>query len=116
LPEYPDITIYIERLQFFLKDQTLQQIRIASPFFLRTAYPPLDSIKGLKLSGVERLGKRIIFVFPGEYFLVLHLMISGRLHWKESGIKIPKKEAGFFAFSKGSGAVKTIRSRWSRST
>jgi formamidopyrimidine-DNA glycosylase len=103
LPEYPDITIYIERLQFFLKDQTLQQIRIASPFFLRTAYPPLDSIKGLKLSGVERLGKRIIFVFPGEYFLVLHLMISGRLHWKESGIKIPKKRGlAALDFSNGS--------------
>jgi len=103
LPEYPDITIYIERLQHFLKAQTLQQVRIANPFFLRTADPPLNSIVGLELSDVERLAKRIIFVFPGEYFLVLHLMISGRLHWKESGIRIPKKRGlAAMDFSNGS--------------
>jgi len=103
LPEYPDITIYIERLKFFLRDQTLRHVRIVSPFFLRTAEPPIGSIIGLRLHEVERMGKRIIFAFPDEYFLVLHLMISGRLHWKESGVIIPKKKGlAALDFSNGS--------------
>lgn len=91
MPEYPDITIYIERLHHFVKNKQVQQVRIANPFFLRTFNPPLESIKGLTLADIERIGKRIIFAFPNEYFLVLHLMISGRLHWQEAGYKIPQK-------------------------
>jgi len=91
MPEYPDITIYIERLQHFVKGRRLQQIRIANPFFLRTFDPPTEVIHGSTLDDIERLGKRIVFAFAGEYYLVLHLMISGRLHWHEAGYKIPKK-------------------------
>lgn len=91
MPEYPDITIYIERLHHFIKGRQLQQVRIANPFFLRTVDPPLESISGLTLEDIERIGKRIIFAFPDEYFLVLHLMISGRLHWHDPAYKIPKK-------------------------
>lgn len=69
----------------------MQQVRIANPFFLRTVDPPLESISGLTLEDIERIGKRIIFAFPDEYFLVLHLMISGRLHWHDPAYKIPKK-------------------------
>jgi len=91
MPEYPDITIYIERLHHFIKGRQLQQIRIASPFFLRTVDPPLELIKDLTLEDIERIGKRIVFVFSNEYFLVLHLMIRGRLHWHDAGYEIPKK-------------------------
>lgn len=91
MPEYPDITIYIERLQHFVKGRQLKQIRIANPFFLRTFDPPTKVIHGSTLDDIERLGKRIVFAFAGEYSLVLHLMISGRLHWHEAGYKIPKK-------------------------
>lgn len=92
MPEYPDITIYIERLQYFVKDQPVQRVRVANPFFLRTFDPPIESIHGLKLKDIERIGKRIVFVFSNDYFLVLHLMISGRLYWHEAGYAIPRKK------------------------
>ncbi len=91
MPEYPDITIYIERMHAFVVGQPLQDIRLASPFFLRTFDPPIDSLKGAVLQGIERLGKRIVFVFNDERFLVLHLMIAGRLKWGDAGQKIPGK-------------------------
>jgi formamidopyrimidine-DNA glycosylase len=89
LPELPDILIYIEHLQKLLLDQKLENIRINNPFLLRTAEPPLTSLFGQTINGIERLGKRIVFVFPNELFLVLHLMIAGRLHWREPNCKIP---------------------------
>jgi formamidopyrimidine-DNA glycosylase len=92
LPEYPDITVYIERLLDFLQDQELQHVRLANPFFLRTADPPIESIHGLILQDIERIGKRIVFGFAHEYFLVLHLMVSGRLHWQKQRCKIPTKK------------------------
>jgi len=92
LPEYPDITVYIERLAHFIQDRPLLKVRLGTPFFLRTAVPPLNSIEGLRVTGFERLGKRIVFAFDDDYFLVLHLMISGRLHWHKAGMAIPKKK------------------------
>jgi formamidopyrimidine-DNA glycosylase len=89
LPELPDILIYIEHLQKRLIAQTLEHIRIINPFLLRTAEPPLTALIGQTIIGLERLGKRIVFVFPDELFLVLHLMIAGRLHWREANCKIP---------------------------
>lgn len=91
MPEYPDITIYIERMHALVMGQPLQDIRLASPFFLRTFDPPIDSLKGAILRDIERLGKRIIFVFDDERFLVLHLMIAGRLKWAGIGMKIPAR-------------------------
>lgn len=91
MPEYPDVTIYIERLQHFVKGKRLHRVRIANPFFLRTFDPPIEIIHGSELTEINRIGKRIVFAFPDEYFLVLHLMISGRLFWHETGYKIPKK-------------------------
>ena len=73
MPEYPDITIYIERLEEFVSGQPLEQIRFASPFFLRTAEPPVKSIHGAVVHGFKRIGKRFAFVFDDERFLVLHL-------------------------------------------
>ena len=103
MPELPDITIYIERLGEIVTDQPLEEIRFASPFFLRTAEPPIRSIHGAIVHKFERIGKRIVFVFDNERFLVLHLMIAGRLHWRKRLCKIPfKKGLAAFDFSKGS--------------
>ena len=102
MPEYPDITIYIERLEAYITGQPLEQVRFASPFFLRTAEPPIDSVKTLVVQGFERIGKRIVFVFEQDYFLVLHLMISGRLRWRQRLFKVSAKNGlAAFDFSHG---------------
>jgi formamidopyrimidine-DNA glycosylase len=93
MPEYPDIIVYIERLRHFVQGQTLQRIHIAHPFLLRTAVPPIHAIEGLSVRGVERTGKRIVFAFDDDFFLVLHLMIGGRLHWRGEGGKTSGKQA-----------------------
>jgi formamidopyrimidine-DNA glycosylase len=91
VPEYPDVVVYIERLRHFVQGQTLEHTRIAHVFLLRTADPPIAVLEGRVLQGIERLGKRIIFDFGDEYFLTLHLMISGRLHWYPPERKVPAK-------------------------
>lgn len=91
MPEYPDITVYIEALRRSVQGKTVARIRIAHPFVLRTVEPPLTALHGRVLCDLERIGKRIIFVFAEDYFLVLHLMISGRLQWVAQGRKIPNK-------------------------
>ena len=91
MPELPDITVYIEALEQRLIGQPLKKIRINSPFLLRTAIPPIYSLKGWKITRIRRLGKRIAFEFENGSWLVLHLMIAGRLHWKEPGAKIAGK-------------------------
>lgn len=93
MPEYPDIMVYIERLRHFVQGQPLRRIHIAHPFLLRTAVPPIHAIEGLAVRGVERMGKRIVFAFDDDFFLVLHLMIGGRLHWRGEGGKSPGKQA-----------------------
>ncbi|MEM7131427.1 MAG: DNA-formamidopyrimidine glycosylase family protein [Chloroflexota bacterium] len=97
MPEYPDITIYQERIMDLIVGQRLNQIRVANPFLVRTFDPPINAIDDSVLERVERLGKRIIFGLQGDRFLVLHLMISGRLQWEAAGKKIPSKRglAGF---------------------
>ena len=104
MPELPDITIYIERLRDLVGDQPLEEIRFASPFFLRTAKPPIRSIHGAIVRGFERIGKRIVFAFDNERFLVLHLMIAGRLHWRKRLCKIPFKN-GLAAFDFPNGSL-----------
>jgi formamidopyrimidine-DNA glycosylase len=90
MPELPDITIYVERLEARLRGRTLQGIRLSSPFLLRTVEPTLDSFRGKEVTDVLRRGKRIVFAFAGGTRLALHLMIAGRLHWKAAGAPIPK--------------------------
>src|SRR2546425_822703 len=85
MPELPDIAIYLEALQRRVAGEALRRARVASPFLLRTAMPPLASIEGRKITGLRRLGKRIAFGFENQLWLVLHLMIAGRLHWREAG-------------------------------
>jgi len=84
MPELPDITVYIEALARRVRGRTLQKVRLLSPFLLRTALPPIDSLEGRKVVALRRLGKRIVFGFAGDQWLVLHLMIAGRLHWTDT--------------------------------
>jgi len=103
LPELPDIVVYIEALDKRIKGQLLKRVTIISPFLLRTAVPPLSSIEGKKVVGLRRLGKRICVGFDSELWLVLHLMIAGRLHWYEGERPVSKfKALATFAFTNGS--------------
>ena len=83
MPELPDITAYLTALTPRVLNQPLEHLRIASPLLLRTAIPPITSIEGQPIRTLRRIGKRIVFCFDGELFLVLHLMIAGRLHWRD---------------------------------
>ena len=89
MPEYPDLTVYIEALSRRVLGQHLEHIRLASPFVLRSVDPPTSLVVDRKVTGFRRIGKRIVTELEGGFFLVIHLMISGRLHWKERGAKIP---------------------------
>jgi len=102
VPELPDITIYLEALEKRILNQPLKRVRIASPFLLRTAVPPIQSIENWQVVALQRLGKRIVFGFENDLWQVLHLMIAGRLHWFESGAKPPRKNAlAMFVFPNG---------------
>ena len=81
MPELPDLAAYLDSLERRVVGRRLLGLKIASPFLLRTAVPPIATIEGRKVTGLRRVGKRIVFAFEGELFLVLHLMIAGRLHW-----------------------------------
>jgi formamidopyrimidine-DNA glycosylase len=93
MPELPDITIYLEALEKRILGQSLTRVRIASPFLLRTAVPPIQTVEGRRVVALRRLGKRIVFGYENDYWLILHLMIAGRLHWFEPGKKVPGKGA-----------------------
>jgi formamidopyrimidine-DNA glycosylase len=91
VPELPDITIYIEALEARTLGQTLERVRVGSPAVLRSVEPPLAEAHGRSVRALRRLGKRIVFELDGELFLVIHLMIAGRLRWKPVGAAIPRK-------------------------
>jgi formamidopyrimidine-DNA glycosylase len=97
MPELPDITVYIEALRGRLVGEILERVQVVSPFLLRTYDPPLEDVEGKRVHGFERIGKRIVWRFDDELFLVLHLMIAGRLHWKAVAAKVPAK-VGLAAF------------------
>ena len=104
MPEYPDLTVYKEALEARALHRVLLDVRLGSPFILRTAEPPLSSAKGKKLIGLSLLGKRIIFALEGDYFFVMHLMIAGRLFWKPPRVKIPGR-TGLLAFDFETGSL-----------
>jgi formamidopyrimidine-DNA glycosylase len=97
VPELPDVTVYVEKLRESLSGEPLERVRVVSPFVLRSHDPPLDAVFGRRVRDVRRLGKRIVFELEGELFMVVHLMIAGRLRWREHGAPIPKK-TGLLAF------------------
>ena len=93
MPELPDITVYIEALRSRIEGRTLEGVRLGSPFLLRSVDPPLEACAGRRVSGLRRLGKRVVIELEGGLYLVLHLMIAGRLHWKHSGAGVSGKLA-----------------------
>lgn len=103
MPEFPDISVYIEALETRILGQKLTGVRIVSPFLLRTASPPLGDASGKTVLHIRRLGKRICIGMEGGLWLVLHLMIAGRLHWKARGVKVsPPRGLAAFDFPNGS--------------
>jgi formamidopyrimidine-DNA glycosylase len=97
LPELPDILLYLEALAPRVLNQPLERVRIGNPFLVRTPTPPIGDAEGRRVVGLHRMGKRIVFVMEGDLFLVLHLMIAGRLRWRDRGAAIPGK-VGLAAF------------------
>jgi formamidopyrimidine-DNA glycosylase len=101
MPELPDITVYVEALERRIVGQPIEEIRLSTPFLLRTVEPPLAELIGKRVVAVERLGKRIALVLEDELFLVLHLMIAGRLHWKPRNAKAGRKGLAELVFPNG---------------
>ncbi len=95
VPELPDITVYQESLDARVSGRVLRSVQVASPFTLRSVTPPLSAFAGVRVVGIERLGKRIVIACDGELFLVIHLMIAGRLKWASAGKKAPRGLATF---------------------
>ncbi len=91
MPEYPDVTVYIEALSERVLNQPIQKIRIGSPFILRSFDPSISAAEGKKVLALRRLGKRIVLELDDEFFIVVHLMVAGRFHWKPKGAKIARK-------------------------
>jgi len=89
MPELPDVVVYVESLEGRIAGQRLDRVRLLSPFVLRSVMPPLAAAEGRRVEAVRRLGKRIVISLEDEIFLVLHLMIAGRLRWLERGKKLP---------------------------
>jgi formamidopyrimidine-DNA glycosylase len=89
MPELPDVEVYVEALRARVVPGPLERFRIASPFLMRTVSPAPAEVEGKRVVGVQRLGKRVVFALEGELFVVLHLMIAGRLRWREPGAKVP---------------------------
>jgi len=102
MPELPDVPVYIEALEARIMGETLERVRLASPFLLRTVEPPLAAVHGKKVRALRRVGKRIAIGLDDDLWLVLHLMIAGRLHWRERAAALPRKNApAAFDFSNG---------------
>ena len=97
MPELPDIVVYIEALESRVVGQRLDRARIAKPFLLRSFDPPISAAEGKTVTGLRRMGKRIVLELQDDLFLVIHLMIAGRLRWQESGARVPGK-IGLAAF------------------
>ncbi len=104
MPELPDIVVYIEALEKRILGQTLQTVRLASPFLLRSVNPPLRDVEGKQVRELRRVGKRIAIGLEGELWLVLHLMIAGRLHWRARGVKVSRPR-GLAAFDFPNGSL-----------
>jgi formamidopyrimidine-DNA glycosylase len=104
MPEYPDLSVYLRALTSRVVGQPLQGIRVRGPALRRTAEPPLQEAAGKRVLGLRRLGKRLVFLLEGDLFLVLHLMVAGRLHWRPSGAPVPGR-VGLAAFDFPSGSL-----------
>jgi formamidopyrimidine-DNA glycosylase len=104
MPELPDVAVYIEALAARIGGARLEGVRLLTPFLLRSVDPPLADAAGRAVTGLRRLGKRIVIALAGDRFLVLHLMIAGRLHWKRAGARPPGR-IGLAAFDFSTGTL-----------
>ena len=104
MPELPDVVVYIEALEPRILNDRFERVRIASPFVLRTFEPPVEELEGKRVRAIRRIGKRIAIGCEGDLWLVIHLMIAGRLHWKDRSAKLPKKY-GLAAFDFATGML-----------
>jgi formamidopyrimidine-DNA glycosylase len=104
VPELPDVELYVDHLRRRVVDQPLEHARVASPFLVRSFDPPLRAAEGKHVRRVRRMGKRIVFELDDDLFLVIHLMIAGRLRWRERGAKVPGK-LGLAAFDFPAGTL-----------
>ncbi|MDE2756704.1 MAG: formamidopyrimidine-DNA glycosylase [Acidobacteriota bacterium] len=103
MPELPDIVVYLESLQARILHQRLEQIRVASPFLIRSVSPRPEQVEGLQVVGLSRMGKRVVIDLEGDIYLVFHLMIAGRFHWKERRPRTWRRsDLAAFDFSSGS--------------
>ncbi|MDE3201668.1 MAG: formamidopyrimidine-DNA glycosylase, partial [Acidobacteriota bacterium] len=103
MPELPDISAYITALEARVMGQVLEQVRLASVFLLRSVEPPLEAVHGRRVVALRRVGKRICMGVEGDVWLVLHLMIAGRLHWRPAGAKLGGRQMlAAFDFAAGS--------------
>ena len=102
MPELPDVVVYCEALDERIRGEVVERIRLLSPFLLRTAIPPIGDAEGRRVVGVRRLGKRIVIALESELYLVMHLMIAGRLRWLAANVKPPGRiTLAIFEFSSG---------------
>jgi formamidopyrimidine-DNA glycosylase len=104
VPELPDVVVYVETLKAKIGGRILEKVHLRSPFVLRSVAPPIEAITGRAVKGVRRLGKRIVLAFDADLFLVIHLMIAGRLRWRDAGRALgmgPKIVQASFAFDSG---------------
>ena len=102
MPEMPDLTVYLEHLEARLAGATLDGVRLKSPFVLRSVTPGVDEVCGLRVRSVSRLAKQIVLELEGDCFMVMHLMISGRLQWRAEGVRKPGRNVlALFDFSTG---------------
>ena len=104
MPELPDLTVYLEHLESRIVGERMKAIRLASPFLLRTVTPSVEDVCGHRVTGCSRLAKQLVIALESDYYLVLHLMIAGRLHWQAGGKAIPKRN-GLAAFDFDSGTL-----------
>jgi len=104
VPELPDVVVYIEHLKARVLDQPLVRVRLGTPFLVRSVDPPLTEAVGRRVVGLRRVGKRIVFELEGDLFLVFHLMIAGRFHWRPPGARVPGK-VGLAAFEFPTGTL-----------
>lgn len=91
MPELPDLTVYVEALDRFIVGRTIESIRLVTPFLVRTWDPPLLAATGKKVTSVERIAKRIVIGVEGDLYLVIHLMIAGRFHWRKRGALVSRR-------------------------
>jgi formamidopyrimidine-DNA glycosylase len=101
MPEFPDLTVYLEHIESRARGATLARIRIVNPFVLRTVAPAPADFAGRRLTGTSRIGKRLVLFFDGEHYAVIHLMVLGRLQWKAEGAKTPRSVLAVFEFDRG---------------